>query len=171
MAWYVGVRPEPRSRDFLSRTGATMPDQAIGSPEAAGPPSRSRPNDEFTSLDYRNRFGIHTMFCQDLAARIERFQPEAVPRDVARLCLLLANHVDDLHDLDDDDRLARAWQEMGIRLQAATDQHAAMTEELEQIAGASPESFTLEQIWVLIRAIKVQSQVLQLYVGQPQVEA
>jgi hypothetical protein len=46
-----------------------------------------------------------------------------------------------------------------------------MTEELEQIAGASPESFTLEQIWVLIRAIKVQSQVLQLYVGQPQVEA
>ncbi|MBX3415190.1 MAG: hypothetical protein KF708_21070 [Pirellulales bacterium] len=111
------------------------------------------------------------MICQDLAARIERFQPEAVPRDVARLCLLLANHVDNLSELDDDERLARAWQEMGIRLQAATDQHAAMTEELEQLAGSSPDSFTIDQIWVLIRAIKVQSQVLQLYVGHPHVQA
>ncbi len=41
-----------------------------------------------------------------------------------------------------------------------------MTEELEVIANCDPRDFTAEQIWVLIRAIKVQSQVLQLYVGQ-----
>jgi len=107
------------------------------------------------------------MRCRDLAARIEEMQPEARPRDVARLCLLLANFVGDVDLLADDIRLSEAWQEMGMRLQAATDQHAAMTEDLESLASTTPEEFNLEQIWTLIRAIKVQSQVLQLYVGLP----
>ena len=107
------------------------------------------------------------MNCPDLAARIEQLQPDAIPRDIARLCLLLANYVDDIESLDDDDRLSEVWQEMGIRLQAATDQHAAMTAELEELSRTPPEKFTMDQVWVLIRAIKVQSQVLQLYVGQP----
>jgi hypothetical protein len=110
------------------------------------------------------------MKCHELAARIEELQPEAMPRDVARLCLLLTNFVGDVEDLDNEKVLADAWHEMGIRLQAATDQHAAMTEELEDLAAADPSSFTLDQIWVLIRAIKVQSQVLQLYVGQPSID-
>lgn len=107
------------------------------------------------------------MKCRDLAARIEELQPQAMPRDVARLCLLLANHVDNLAELADDHRLSEAWKEMGIRLQAATDQHAAMTAELERLAQSDPHQFTMEQVWVLIRAIKVQSQILQLYVGPP----
>lgn len=110
------------------------------------------------------------MTCHDLAARIEELQPEAMPRDVARLCLLLTNYVDDLRELDDEDRLSEVWQDMGIRLQAATDQHAAMTAELEELSRADPGQFSMDQIWVLIRAIKVQSQVLQLYVGQPPVD-
>jgi hypothetical protein len=107
------------------------------------------------------------MKCHELAARIEKLQPDVYPRDVARLCLLLANHVEDIGQPDGDHGLTQAWQDMGIRLQAATDQHAAMTEDLEHLAGVAPEKFTGEQIWTLIRAIKVQSQVLQLYVGQP----
>ncbi len=110
------------------------------------------------------------MNCHELAACIEKLQPEAGPRDVARLCLLLTNHIDDLAELDDAGRLSEVWQEMGIRLQAATDQHAAMTAELEELSRSDPSSFTMDQIWVLIRAIKVQSQVLQLYVGQPPVD-
>ena len=66
--------------------------------------------------------------------------------------------------------LARAWQETGLRLQAATDQHAAMTEELEQLSGLQPNKFGEAEVWVLIRAIKVQSQILQMYVGQPVLE-
>ena len=104
--------------------------------------------------------------CHDLAAHIERLQPEAMPRDVARLCLLLVNFVDDIARFEDDAALSRAWQEMSIKLQAATDQHAAMTEDLEVLANSNPRNFTLEQIWTLIRAIKVQSQILQLYVGR-----
>ncbi len=110
------------------------------------------------------------MECQELASRIEELQPEAMPRDVARLCLLLANYVDDLSALDDEDQLAQVWQEVGIRLQAATDQHAAMSSELDALSRLAPEDFTMEHVWVLLRAIKVQSQVLQLYVGQPPIE-
>lgn len=107
------------------------------------------------------------MNCQELAARIESLQPEAAPRDVARLCLLLSSYADDLSDLNCDRALAKAWREMGLRLQAATDQHAAMTEELELLSDSDPANFSTDEIQVLIRAIKVQNQVLQLYIGQP----
>ncbi|HEV3023377.1 MAG TPA: hypothetical protein VGX76_12955 [Pirellulales bacterium] len=110
------------------------------------------------------------MTCQELALRIERIQPGALPREVARLCLLLTNHVDNMEVLNDDRQLAEAWKQTGLRLQAATDQHAAMTQELEQLASSDPEKFSPDQIWVLVRAIKVQSQVLSLYVGQPPID-
>jgi hypothetical protein len=108
--------------------------------------------------------------CHELARRIEEIQPEAMPRDVARLCLLLTNYEDNLEELEDEERLTQVWQEMGMRLQAATDQHAAMTAELEELAQSNPRQFTMDQIWTLIRAIKVQSQVLQLYVGKQPIE-
>lgn len=107
------------------------------------------------------------MKCTDLAQRIERLRPGADARDVARLCLLLSNSSDDLAQLGADEQLASAWKEMDLRLQAATDQHAAMTEELESLARSDPQRFSAEQVWVLIRAIKVQSQILQLYVKEP----
>ncbi len=107
------------------------------------------------------------MTCQELAERIEQLQPEASPQDVARLCLLLSNTGRDLDDLSDVRALQSAWREIGLRLQLATDQHAAMTGELEDLATSDPKQFSPDQIWVLIRAIKVQSQVLQMYVGHP----
>ena len=103
--------------------------------------------------------------CHDLAERIEKLQPHAGPRDVARLCLLLTNFVENVDTLTEEQALSQAWQEMGMRLQAATDQHAAMTVELEELASSDPEKFSPEQVWILVRAIKVQSQVLQLYAG------
>jgi len=111
-----------------------------------------------------------SMTCQELAARIETIQPDALPSDVARLCLLLTNFVDDVDSLSDETALSEAWSEMGMRLQLATDQHAAMTEELEDVAQADPAEFTIEQVWMLIRAIKVQSQVLQLYLGKAPID-
>jgi hypothetical protein len=107
------------------------------------------------------------MNCQLLAENIQKLQPEASAQDVARLCLLLANKSEDLAEFQEAEKLRNAWSEVGMKLQAATDQHAAMTEELEDLARSDPEKFSRDQIWVLIRAIKVQSQVLQMYVGQP----
>jgi hypothetical protein len=105
------------------------------------------------------------MSCGELAQQIERLQPKAPPQDVARLCLLLTNSAEDLDELREPHALHDAWKRTGLKLQVATDQHAAMTEELEQLAASDPQSFTQDQIWILIRAIKVQSQVLQMYVG------
>jgi len=105
--------------------------------------------------------------CRELAERIEQLQPESSPQDVARLCLLLANSGIDLDSLQERGVLREAWKKTGLQLQQATDQHAAMTFELEELAKSDPKSFSQEQIWVLIRAIKVQSQILQLYVGHP----
>jgi hypothetical protein len=107
------------------------------------------------------------MTCQELAKCIEKLQPEALPREVARLCLLLCNCVDDLDELKDAERLAQVWQDMKVRLQAVTDQYAAMTADLENLSRTNPEKLTFDQILVLIRAIKVQSQVVQFYMGQP----
>jgi hypothetical protein len=103
----------------------------------------------------------------ELADRIEQLQPQASPQDVARLCLLLTNSVDDIEGLREKRALQEAWKRTGLRLQVATDQHAAMTQELEELASSDPKSFNQDQIWVLIRAIKVQSQILQMYVGHP----
>jgi hypothetical protein len=107
------------------------------------------------------------MTCAELAQRIERLQPTATPQDVARLCLLLTNCVGELEALREAGSLSAAWKRTGLQLQVATDQHAAMTAELEALAASDPKSFDQDQIWVLIRAIKVQSQVLQMYVGHP----
>jgi hypothetical protein len=105
------------------------------------------------------------MSCAELAQQIERLQPNASPQDVSRLCLLLTNTVDELNVLRDPRALQDAWKRTGLKLQVATDQHAAMTEELEALAASDPQQVTQDQIWILIRAIKVQSQVLQMYVG------
>lgn len=107
------------------------------------------------------------MNCEKLAGLIQEIQPEASAQDVARLCLLITNNADRLDELHEEKNLRAAWSEMGLKLQFATDQHAAMTYELEELASSDPEKFSKDQIWVLIRAIKVQSQVLQMYVGQP----
>ena len=107
------------------------------------------------------------MDCQELANRIQHLEPNAGVKDVARVCLLLANNNGDLDGLREDRNLQMAWQQTSLKLQAATDQHAAMTQELEDLANSDPEKYSQEQVWVLIRAIKVQSQVLQFYVGEP----
>lgn len=107
------------------------------------------------------------MTCRELAEQIESFQPQASPQDVARLCLLLSNANQDLDQFKEKPKLREAWKQTGLQLQLATDQHAAMTSELEELAKGDPKEFSQEQIWVLIRAIKVQSQILQLYVGHP----
>jgi hypothetical protein len=108
---------------------------------------------------------VKTMKIHELARKIDQLRPSSDPREVARACLMLANSIDTLDDLANEDRLSEAWKEVGLRLQFATDQHAAVTQELEELAASDPEKFSADQIWILVRAIKVQSQVLQLYLG------
>lgn len=105
------------------------------------------------------------MLCRDLAERIQDREPSADSTEIARLCLLMSNLVEDVNTLDDEEQLSEAYRDASLRLQMATDQHAAMTQELEELAASDPKKFDREQIWVLLRAIKVQSQILQMYIG------
>lgn len=110
------------------------------------------------------------MKCHELAQRIERLRPEAAWDEVARLCLLLANSIDGDESLADDDQLDELSRAVQMRLQLATDQHAAVTGELEELARSDPQEFRAEQVWILIRAIKVQSQILEMCLNEPAID-
>lgn len=102
-----------------------------------------------------------------LFRRIEALSPEIEPCELARLFVVFCNHVGDLSTLESDAALRQAWKDAYIKLQASVDQHAAVVEELEELSQTDPRKFQPEQIWVLIRAIKVQSQILSMYLGVP----
>ena len=109
------------------------------------------------------------MTCADLAKRLSELNPDLDQVGVARLALLILSQSADPNSLTDDDLLLAAWRNATFRLEAASDQHAAVAEELEAICESGPVHFTPDQIWVLLRAVKVQSQILELYTEQPAV--
>ena len=110
------------------------------------------------------------MNCSKIASKIEQQNPNATALEVARMCALVCSAVADSSELENDDRFLAVWDEVNLRIQAATDQHAAVTEELEALSSSDPMTFSQDQIWILIRSIKVQNQLLRLYVGDPSLE-
>jgi hypothetical protein len=107
------------------------------------------------------------MTCEKLARRLSELQPELCPVDVARIALMILTQCEDTTDLADDQALMAAWKHATFRLEAASDQHAAVAEELDAMCSNGPVRFTPDQLWVLLRAVKVQSQILELYTDQP----
>ena len=110
------------------------------------------------------------MNCSEIAKKIERHNPGADALEIARMCTLICTAVPDRKLLADDEYFLDVWDEVNLRLQAATDQHAAVTEELEQLSESDPREFSPEHVWILVRSIKVQNQLLRLYVGDKYVE-
>ena len=77
----------------------------------------------------------------------------------------MSSTVPDQALLDNDQHFESAWKDLNLRLSAASDQHAAVTDELTELAQSDPKDFTQDQIWILVRAIKIQSQIIELYTG------
>jgi hypothetical protein len=107
------------------------------------------------------------MTCQQLAARIESIDPTLSPSDVARLCLLILNQQLPEEMLETDAGLEKVWKTSVFRLELAADQHAAVSEELAAFGMDGPVGFSPDQLWMLLRAVKVQSQILEMYIDQP----
>ncbi len=103
------------------------------------------------------------MQASELIERIQAERPNLPLRLIFQKTLLLTNAVTRIDILRDDKTLREALDTIDLQFAAVTDQHAAMTEELEQ-AGRTGE-VSMETIWTLIRAIKIQSQILQLFIG------
>ena len=106
------------------------------------------------------------MTCHKLAQRLKTLRPELSATDVARLCLLILSQSDDIDRLADDAVLLAAWKNASFRLEAASDQHDAVADELDQMCNEGPVQFSPDQLWTLLRAVKVQSQILELYTEQ-----
>lgn len=107
------------------------------------------------------------MTCHDLAKRLSDLRPELCQTDIARLVLMILMQCLDPRELADDAGLISAWKNATFRLEAASDQHAAVAAELDSVCSDGPVQFSPEQLWVLLRAVKVQSQILELYTNQP----
>ncbi len=82
--------------------------------------------------------------------------------DIFRVGHLLTMHADP-ERLDQADYVKEVWVELCLRLQAAADQQAAVSEELDSLASTDPQKFKSDQVWLLIKAIKVLSQTLEFY--------
>lgn len=106
------------------------------------------------------------MKCHELAEQLSQDRPELSPVEIARLCLILLNATTDNEHLRDRDQRMDAWQSASFRFEAAADQHAAIAEELNDLFGDEPTAFQPDQLWALVRAVKVQSQMLELYTDQ-----
>jgi hypothetical protein len=107
------------------------------------------------------------MNCQELAGKLAELQPQASPADIARLCLLILNSAKDPSVLRDEESAIAAWRTACFRLEAAADQYAAMSSELGELCQDGPVRFSPDQIWTLLRAVKVQNQLLELYTEAP----
>ena len=107
------------------------------------------------------------MTCHELAKRLAELQPDLGPIDIARICLMILSNCHDREQLRDDQVLMAEWKGSMFRLEAASDQHAAVAAELDTMCGDGPSRFSPDQRWILLRAVKVQSQILELYSGEP----
>lgn len=101
-----------------------------------------------------------------LLTAIAKLRPYSSLEEHLRLALVIATQQDEFAPLGDATTLERRIQETVLQLQATTDQHAAVSNELESLAAMTPCEFTPNHMWTLVRALRVQSQIINLYVGQ-----
>lgn len=135
------------------------------------------PRDHNTYLDTRPELGCHSsllkqqpnsnMTCEQLARKLAALNPQATAVEIARQCLLIFNTEPQPDRLADDEQLKVALRAANFRLDAAADQHSAMAVELDQLCQDGPVRFSADQIWILLRAVKVQSQLLELFTETP----
>ncbi|MEO8268966.1 MAG: hypothetical protein ABI557_04540 [Aureliella sp.] len=110
-----------------------------------------------------------------LVQRLARLYPHYGQSELLRMGLLLSLHQPEVMagELDfervSDDELFSLSQDVSLQLSAAGDQHAAVADELDSLAATSACDFSPNHVFTLVRAIKIQSRVLDLYLGPVEV--
>lgn len=110
------------------------------------------------------------MVLAELAKLLEAIEPGMPPSHTARMLLLIVQSCgESLEGLTDRGSIEEILQAIQMQLQSALDQESAVAEELDQLAATRPAEFNPSHVWTLIRAIKVQKQILDLFVStEPQ---
>lgn len=101
----------------------------------------------------------------ELANAVARLRPQDSPSEHLRLALLLSGLCPTIEQAEDAGWIGKQVSDISHRLAAATDQHATMTSEIESLATTGPCEFQPQHIWTLVRALKVQGQILNLYIA------
>ncbi len=100
-----------------------------------------------------------------LIERLYQQLPESSDRHVACLAMLLCDRDPHLKCLASEGEFLALLDEVQLRMQSLDDQHAAVAHELDQLALTQPCEFEPKHVWTLIRAIKVQSQCVDMLTG------
>ncbi|MEZ6137827.1 MAG: hypothetical protein R3C53_23310 [Pirellulaceae bacterium] len=100
----------------------------------------------------------------DLIQRLQVLRPNLEPVEQLRLAWLLVVQQIDTDNMSSAE-LEHQCQRMQLQISATSDQHAAVGDELESLATTAPCEFSPDHLWTLVRAIKVQNQILDLYLG------
>lgn len=100
-----------------------------------------------------------------LLQQIHKALPEASPADAFRTAMLLCHAVEHIDELADMATFERLMQNCSLQMAIHEDQHAAIADDLDSLASTEPCQFSVQHLWTLIRAIKVQSQLLAFYLG------
>ncbi len=101
----------------------------------------------------------------ELIGRLSRLYPHYCQSELLRMALLISLHQPMEKIEHSDIELRLQCEEISMQLNAAGDQHAAVADELDSLAATAPCNFSPTHVFTLVRAIKVQSQVLNLYLG------
>ena len=110
-----------------------------------------------------------------LVERLAQLYPHYGQSELLRMGLLLSLRQQEdsaggpAFERASEDELFLLSQELALQLSAAGDQHAAVADELDSLAATSPCEFSPTHVFTLVRAIKIQSQVLNLYLGPAEV--
>ena len=114
-------------------------------------PSKSEPGNETMLKKLHNRIDVLFADTNDcLKAQLCLFTFRAKGKDCANLS---------------DDELTELCKQFRIKLEHTSDQYAAVTCELQEMANSDPSKFGRDQVWTMLRAIKIQDQLLKLHIG------
>ncbi|MEC8555110.1 MAG: hypothetical protein VXZ82_08920 [Planctomycetota bacterium] len=101
----------------------------------------------------------------ELVEAIQEIRPDHSPSDHLRIALLLTLKHDNVQPLEATDALEDQLQDIQLQLSLHHDQHAAVAGELDSLAATAPTEFSPQHLWTLVRALKVQGQMLNMYLG------
>ena len=105
------------------------------------------------------------MRLSQLIERLHEQLPRACDRQIACFAMLLCDRDPKLKCLANNADFKSLLNAIQLRLHSIDDQHAAVANELEQLALTQPCEFEPKHVWTLIRAVKVQSQFVDMLTG------
>jgi hypothetical protein len=100
-----------------------------------------------------------------LIEQLHSHLPNASERRLACLAMLVCDRSPNLSVLENVNEFQSLLDEINLKIQSLDDQHAAVAHELDSLAATQPCEFEPKHVWTLIKAIKVQSQFVDLLTG------